>query len=72
MPNYIKQEATNAFSIPTHNAKTPLKHFFAPVMHPITVKSITNQNKLAKDPATMEVWNTAFGTESGNFSQGDI
>ena len=48
----------NAITMLTQNTITPLEHLCAPVIHPITDKSITNYNKLAKDPATRKVWKT--------------
>ena len=54
----------------TQTNTTPLKHLCEPVIHPITSEYITNYNKLAKDPATREVWTTAFGKEWGNLSEG--
>ena len=56
--------------MPTQTNKTPLERFCAPVIHPITGESITNYKKLAKYPATREVWTTAFGKEWINRSQG--
>ena len=57
--------------MPTQTNKTPLERFCAPVIHPITGESITNYKKLAKYPATREVWTTAFRKEWGNLAQGD-
>ena len=61
----------NAIKMPTQTTITPLEHFFAPVIHPITGKSITNYKKLVKDPATRELWTTVFWKERGNLAQGD-
>ena len=48
-----------------------IEHFCAPVIHPITGEHISSYNKLAKDPATKEVWTTSLGKEFGNIAQGD-
>ena len=41
------------------------------MVHPITVKTISSYKKLMKDPATAEIWKTAFGKEFGGMAQGD-
>ena len=48
MPNYIMKEAIIAISITTHKAATHLQHFCAPVIHPITGKSITTYKNWQK------------------------
>ena len=48
-----------------------IEHFCAPFIHPITGETITQYRKLAKDPVTHDVWQTAFGKESGRMAQGD-
>ena len=48
-----------------------IEHFCAPVVHPTTGETITQYRKLANDPATRDVWSTAFGKEFGRMSQGD-
>ena len=42
-----------------------IEHFCAGVVHPTTGKTITQYRKLANDPATRDVWQTAFGKEFG-------
>ena len=61
----------NAIEIPTQTNITPLEHLSAPIIHPITGEYITNYKKFSKEPATREVWTTAFGKEWGNLAQGD-
>jgi hypothetical protein len=39
------------------------EHFASPLVHPITGKTISSYKKLINDPATAEVWQTAFGKE---------
>ena len=48
-----------------------IEHFCAPVIHPITGETISKYRTLAKDPATREIWTTAWGKEWGNMAQGD-
>ena len=47
------------------------EHFASPMVHPITGETITSYKKLMHDPATAEVWQTAFGKEFGGMAQGD-
>ena len=42
-----------------------------PAIHPVTGESFTSYKKAMKDPATAEVWQTAFGKEFGAMAQGD-
>lgn len=48
-----------------------IKHFYAPVVHPITGKTISKYPTLAKDPATREIWTSAWGKEWNSMAQGD-
>jgi hypothetical protein len=41
------------------------------MVHPITGETISSYKKLMNDPATAEVWQTAFGKEFGGMAQGD-
>ena len=54
-----------------NNYDVDVKHFCAPVVHPITGETITQYQKLKDDPATKDIRNTAFGKEFGNMAQGD-
>ncbi len=47
------------------------EHFASPMVHPIMGKTISSYKKLMNDPATAEVWQTAFGKEFGEMAQGD-
>jgi hypothetical protein len=47
------------------------EHFTSPMAHPITGKTISSYKKLMNDPATAEVWQTAFGKDFGGMAQGD-
>ena len=48
-----------------------IDHFCAEVIHPTTVETITQYRKLARDPATREVWSVAFGEEFRQMAQGN-
>ena len=37
------------------------EHYANPMVHPITGETISSYKKLMHDPATAEVWQTAFG-----------
>jgi hypothetical protein len=41
------------------------------MVHPVTGKTISSYKKLMHDPATAEVWQTAFGKDFGGMAQGD-
>jgi hypothetical protein len=41
------------------------------MIHPVTGEHITSYRKLMQDPATAEVWMTAFGKDFGGMCQGD-
>ena len=56
--------------LPT-TGQTNLKHYANPMVHPVTVETITSYKKAMKDPATTEIWQTAFGKEFGGMAQGD-
>ncbi len=47
------------------------EHFTSPRVHPIMGKTVSSYKKLMNDPATAEVWQTAFGKEFGGMAQGD-
>ena len=48
-----------------------MEHFCAPVVHPVTGKTITSYKKLADDPITRSTWTTGYGKEFGRMAQGD-
>jgi hypothetical protein len=48
-----------------------LEHYANPMVHPITGETISSYKRLMKDPATAEIWQTAFGKEFGGMAQGD-
>jgi hypothetical protein len=57
-----------------HPATSPpidLAHHAMPMIHPTTRATISSYCKLMNDPATAEVWMTAFGKDFGRMSQGD-
>jgi hypothetical protein len=41
------------------------------MVHPLTGKTISSYKKLLNDPATTEVWQTAFRKDFGGMAQGD-
>ncbi len=43
----------------------------SPMVHPTTGETITSYKWLMHDPATTEVWQTAFGKDFGGMAQGD-
>ncbi len=54
-------------------AKMPIddEHYANPMVHPVTDETISSCKKLMHDPATAEVWQTAFGKDFGSMAQGD-
>jgi hypothetical protein len=48
-----------------------LAHNAMPMIHPITGANIRSYHKLMNDPATAEIWMTAFGKDFGRMSQGN-
>jgi hypothetical protein len=40
-----------------------LEHLAMPMVHPMTGETISSYKKLMNDPATMEIWQTAFGKD---------
>jgi hypothetical protein len=54
------------------HAKIPLnfEHYANPMVHPVTGRTISSYKKLMHDPATAEVWQTAFGKDFGGMAQG--
>ncbi len=62
----------NALQKHTVNQVAPnLEHYTNPMVHPITGEPISSYKKLMNDPATAEVWQTAFGKDFGGMAQGD-
>ena len=59
------------FSLMKH-APMPVnyEHYANPMVHPVTGRTITSYKKLMHDPATAEVWQTAFGKDFGGMAQG--
>jgi hypothetical protein len=48
-----------------------LEHLAMPMIHPTTGETITSYKKLMHNPASMEIWQTAFGDNFGGMAQGD-
>ncbi len=49
---------------------TCFEHYASPMVHPFTGETISSYKKLINDPATAEVWQTAFGKDFGGMAQG--
>jgi hypothetical protein len=65
---------THYTSSKLHNYGLPpqdFEHYAMPMIHPVTGKTISSYKRLMNDPATAEVWMTAFGKDFGGMSQGD-
>ena len=58
--------------VPFANTKraTCFKHYASPMVHPITDETISSYKKLMNNPATTEVWQTAFGKDFDGMAQG--
>jgi hypothetical protein len=75
----IKKKATfNAMFTPCdlmQHAVIPFihhfKHYENPMVHPMTGETISSFKKLMHNPATAEIWQTAFGTDFGGMEQGN-
>jgi hypothetical protein len=54
------------------HAKMPIviEHYANPMVHPVTGRIISSYKKLMHDPATAEVWQTAFRKDLGDMAQG--
>jgi hypothetical protein len=54
------------------HAKLPInfEHYANPMVHPVTGRTIFSYKKMMHDPATTEVWQTAFGKDFGGMAQG--
>jgi hypothetical protein len=54
------------------HAKLPVnfEHYGNPMVHPLTGRTISSYKKLMHDPATTEVWQTAFGKDFRGMAQG--
>jgi hypothetical protein len=46
------------------------EHYANPMVHPVMGRTISSYKKLMHDPATAEVWQTAFGKDFGGMAQG--
>jgi hypothetical protein len=70
--NNSPQHFTPANLRPKGNAiAANLEHLAMPMVHPMTGETISSYKKLMNDPATMEIWKTAFGKDFGGMAQGD-
>jgi hypothetical protein len=53
---------------PSHSPH--FEHYASPMVHPVTGKTISSYKKLLNNPATAEVWQTAFSQDFGGMAQG--
>ena len=44
------------------------EHYANPMVHPVTGKTISSYKKLMHDPATADIWQTAFGKDFGGMA----
>jgi hypothetical protein len=47
------------------------EHYVNPMVHPVTGETISSYKKLMHDPATAEIWQTAFGKDLQGMAQGN-
>ncbi len=72
-----KVATNNAFTLKTlmefivTHGPTKFEHYANPMVHPVTCETVSSYKKLMNDPATAEVWQTAFGKDFGGMCQGD-
>ncbi len=52
-------------------ASFDFQHITMPMVHPTTGETISSYKCLMHDPATAEIWQTAFGKDFGGMAQGD-
>ncbi len=71
MPRSSKRTHYAQQECPRHLPHINFEHYANPMVHPITGKTISSYKKLMHDPATAEVWQTAFGKDFGGMAQGD-
>ncbi len=45
------------------------EHYTNPMVYPVTRETISSYKKMMNDPATAEVWQTAFGKDFGGMAQ---
>ena len=58
--------------LPTYTESTNYAHFAVPMIHSTTGKIISSYKHLMRDPATAEVWQTAFRKDFGGMAQGGL
>jgi hypothetical protein len=46
------------------------EHYTSPMVHPVMGEMISSYKKLMNNPATAEIWQTAFGKDFGGMAQG--
>jgi hypothetical protein len=56
---------------PATSPPIDLAHYAMPMIHPVIGATISSYHKFMNDPATAEIWITAFGKNFGRMSQRD-
>jgi hypothetical protein len=70
----IQNDATNFTPtklMQVQTAPVDFEHFAMPMIQPVTGETISSYKKLMNDPATAEIWMTAFGKDFGSMCQGN-
>jgi hypothetical protein len=67
-PNIFTPDKLRPKNLPTNFVYEQLA---TPMVHPATGETISSNKKLMHDPATAEIWQTAFGKDFGSMAQGD-
>ncbi len=71
MANNVAYTPKAMMQVGVKHGPMKFKHYANPMVHPVTGATISSYKKLMKDPATAEVWQTAFGKDFGGMCQGD-
>ncbi len=71
MANNVAYTPKAMMKVGVKHGTMKFEHCANPMVHPVTGKTISSYKKLMKDPATAEVWQTAFGKDFGGMCQGD-
>jgi hypothetical protein len=67
-PNIFTPDKLRPKNLPTN---FDYKQLVTPMVHLTTGETISSYKKLMHDPATTEIWQTAFGKDFGSMAQGD-
>ncbi len=67
-PNILTPDKMRRKNLPTN---FDYEQLAMPMVHLTTGKTISSYKKLMQDPATAEIWQTAFGNNFGSMAQGN-